>query len=469
MPAIVFPVSHSPGLRASEGAGRLVNCYAEPMGEGARASAVRHRSPGLTNFGTTARTGCRGLVEVAGTLYAAFSGQLEKFSSAGGASTNVGALTGTKKGFFARNNAATPDKVFVDPDGNIATFTTAAVTNSFDADLPAVNSVTAYNGYFIFSTGSGQIWSTGLNVVTVDPLAFTTDQESGGLYRVVTFAGRVYALGQKASGIYTDAATSPFPLARVDVIQRGIAGPYCVTGHESNFAKGLHIVADDNTVCRIDGNTVTKISPPDLDGLIEAVSDKTTLQMCSYISRGHAFIEITCPAWTWVCNLNNGKWHQRKSYLLQNSRISQTYYAFGKWLCGDSQTGNVQQITSSAHQEITSPLICEVWSAPLQDFPQRARGMSAHFDFAMGVGEAPGTDPIETDPSVEVSYSTDGGQTFSIPRIRKLGRQSIGKQRVRVNQIKACGRQGYIWKVAMSDPPHFGLMAGEMFGEGRAA
>lgn len=469
MPKIVFPVTHSPGLRASEGAGRLYNCYAEPMGEGGRAPAVRHRSPGLTNFGTTTREGCRGFIEVAGVLYVAFETKLEKLTSAGGASVNVGNFNGTKKGFFARNNAATPDKVFVDPDGNIYTFTPTTTSSGFDADLPAVNSVTTLDGYFVFTTGSGQIWTTDLNAVTVNALSFTTDQESGGLVRGVTWGGRFYALGNKATGIYSDAATSPFPLARVDVIPRGIAGPYCVTGHESNFSKGLHIIGDDNAVHRIDGNSLTKVSPPDLDALIEAVSDKTTLEMCSYISRGHAFIQVTCPAWTWTLNLNNGKWHERPSYLLTNSRITQTYYAFAKWLCGDSQTGNVQQITSAVHTELDDPLICEVWSAPLHDFPQRARGGSAFFDFAIGVGDATGTEPIATEPVVEISYSTDGGQTFSIPRRRELGRQSLGKTRVRINQVKACGAQGYIWKVRMSDPAHFGLMSGEMTGQPRAA
>lgn len=469
MADIIFPVSHSPGLRASEGAGRLYNCYAEPMGEGGRAVAVRHRSPGMVNFGTTGQEGFRGMIEVAGVLYAAFDGELEKFSSSGGASTNVGNLNGDKKGFFARNNAATPDKVFVDPDGNISTFTPSAVTSGFDSDLPAVNSVTSLDGYFIFTTGNGQLWASDLNAVTVTALAFTTDQESGGLLRAVTWGSRCYAFGNKASSIYSNVATSPFPLARVDVIPRGIAGPYCVTGHETNFTKGLYIIGDDNVVYRLDGNALNKISTPDLDGLIEAVSDKTTLEMCSYISRGHAFVQITSPEWTWTFNINNGKWHGRSSYLLDNSRITQSYYAFGKWLCGDTQTGDVQQITATSHLEIDQPLICEVWSAPVHDFPQRSRGISAFFDFAVGVGDASGTEPIATDPSVEISYSTDGGQTFSIPRIRKLGRQSIGKTRVRVNQIKAAGPQGYIWKVRMSDPAHFGLMSGEMSGMGRAA
>lgn len=469
MAKINFPLSHSPGLRASEGAGRLYNCYAEPMGEGGRATAVRHRSPGLVNFGTTAQSGCRGMIEVEGVLYVAFGTKLEKLTSTGGASVNVGTLNGTKKGFFARNNAATPDKVFVDPDGNIATFTDSTVTNSFDSDLPSANSVDQLDGYMLFTTGSGQIWATGLNVVTVDALSFVTDQTSGGLLRGVSFSGRYYAFGRKATSIWINAGTSPFPLGKSDVIQRGIAGPYCVTGHESNFTKGPFIVGDDNAVYRIDGNALTKISTPDLDALIEAVADKTTIEMCSYISRGHAFIQITCPAWTWTFNINNGKWHERPSYLIAYSRITQSYYGFSKWLCGDALTGNVQQITSTAHKEIDNPLICEVWSAPIQDFPRRSQGISAFFDFAVGVGNAEGEDPIATDPEVEISYSIDGGQTFSAPRVRKLGRQSIGNARVRVNQIKAAGPQGYIWKIRMSDPVHFGLMGGEMAGVPRAA
>lgn len=469
MADIIFPTSSFPGLRQSEGAGRLINCYAEPIGEAGRAAAVRHRVPGLTNFGTTGESGCRGMIEVDGTLYAAFDGKLVKFSSSGGASTAVGNLNGTKKGFFAYNNASTADKVFVDPDGNIATFTPSATTQSFDSDLPSVNSVAQLDGYFLLTTGAGEIWATGLNAVTVDPLAFVKDQTSGGLYRGVTWGGRFYALGRKATSIWTDAATSPFPLAKVDVIPRGIAGPYCVAGHEDYFSKGLHIVGDDNAVYRIDGNSLEKISTPDIDGLIEAVSDKTTIEMCSYISRGHAFVQVKCPEWTWVYNVNNSKWHERASYLDVTSRITSTYYAFGKWLCGDALTGNIQQITGTVHREISNPLVCEVWSAPVQSFPQRVRGVSAYFDFAVGVGDAEGEDPIATDPEIEISYSVDGGQTFTMPRVRKLGRQSIGRQRVRINQIKAAGRQGYIWKIRMSDPVHFGLMSGKMFGEERAA
>jgi hypothetical protein len=185
--------------------------------------------------------------------------------------------------------------------------------------------------------------------------------------------------------------------------------------------------------------------------------------------RGHSFIELSSTTWTWTFNINNQKWHEKKKYLGTRSRITTTHYAFSKWLCGDTDTGNIQQITNTSALDVDEPLVCEVWSAPVEEFPARVRVASAWFDFAVGVGQASGTDPIATDPTVEISWSDDGGQTFSTPRQRKLGRQSLGLTRIRVNQCGQSGSQGRIWKITMSDPVHFGLMGGKMSAELRAA
>lgn len=468
---IVFPTSHFPGLRASEGAGRLYNCYAEPIGDSGRSNAVRHRSPGLVNWATTTNSGFRGALEVAGVQYVAFGTKLDKLTTAGGASVNIGTLNGTKAGFFARNNASTPDKVFVDPDGNVAVFTPSSVTNSYpDGDLPSPNSVCSLDGYLVFTIGNGECFATDLNSTSVNALSFgTAEAKPDGLTRGINWNGRLYLMGPQTIEIWTDQGLTPFPFGRTDVISTGIAGPYCVTGHEDNFGKGLFIVANDNAVYQIVGNAPTKISPPDLDGLIELVSDKTTIEMCSYISRGHAFIQISSATWSWVFDINTGKWHERPSYLAARSRITQSYYSFDKWLSGDTNTGNIQQITNSAYDEVGSPLPAESWSAPVQNFPARLRVATMWFDFAVGVGNASGSDPTQTDPSVEISWSDDGGQTFHNPVIRKLGRQSIGRARVRVNQCGMTGSQGRIVKLRVSDAVHFGLMSGAMSTDLRAA
>ena len=292
---IPIPLSTAPGSRFQESAGRLINGYAEKLGDTAANKFVIRRSPGLTNFGTTTRSGCRGFIEVAGTLYVGFDGKLEKFSSSGGASTNVGNLNGTKKGFFARNNAATPDKWFVDPDGNIATFTPSSVTNSWpDADLPAVNATCSIDGYGVFTTGDGRAFATDLNSTAVNALSFgKAEAKPDGLVRPVPWGDKLLLFGNQTTEVWTNVGSSPFPFSRNFVIPRGIAGPYCVTGFEDGLSKVPVWIGDDNKVYKYAGVDPQPISTSDLDALIEAVSDKTQLEMCSYISRGHAFIEIS--------------------------------------------------------------------------------------------------------------------------------------------------------------------------------
>jgi hypothetical protein len=136
-------------------------------------------------------------------------------------------------------------------------------------------------------------------------------------------------------------------LAKVTTIQRGIAGPYCVAGFEDNFSRGVHFVGDDNKVYRLDGLSPVPVSPPDLDGLIESVTDKTTIEMSAYISRGHGFIEVSLPG------MDMGSQHVNRLVARKGalSRLSVegcgAVYAFSKWLTGDYSSGNM--VRSPSH------------------------------------------------------------------------------------------------------------------------
>ena len=460
---IPFPVSTSPGLRPQESGGRLINCYVDQLSKSSPSERIWRRAPGLKSFGTSSRTGYRGSIEVGGVLYSAFSGQMEKWTSAGGASTNVGALNGTKKGFFARNNAATPDKVFVDPDGNIATFTPTSVTNSYpDADLPAVNSVCMIDGYLVFTTGNGRAYATDLNTTAVNALSFgAAEGKPDALTRAIPWSGMLLLMGPGSTEVWTNQALTPFPFARSIVIPRGIAGPYCVAGWEDGFGRALLWVGDDNRVNQLVGYEPKAVSPPDLDALIEAVADKTTIHTSVYMSRGHAFWQITAPTFTWVYDLNTGKWHERQSYQSLFSRILGGIKAFEKWLVGDNNSGNMLELTATQQDEVGSPLRMRIESGPVKGFPAGMKVGRTDFMFDTGVGIATGTDPIQTTPKVEVSWSDDGAQTWFSPLIFDLGRQ--GEQQAIVSLVGSTGRatwNGRRWRLDISDPVTAGLMGG---------
>lgn len=469
---IPFPVSTAPGAKSQESGGRIINGYVEELGDQAPSKAVVRRMPGLLNWGTSANAGFRGAFINNGVLYVAKSGKLESYTSAGGAANFVGNLIGTKRGFFAANNNATPDKCFVDPDTNVYTFTPSTTTSGWpDPNLPAPNSVDMLDGYLVFTIADGRFFATGLNSTSVNALSFGRAQaKPGGLTRVVNWGGRILVLGPIDTEVWTDQALVPFPFARSQVIPRGIAGPHCIAGHENGFSRGPIWVGEDNTVVALNGYTPQKISPPDLDSLIEAVSDKTTLEATAFMSHGHAFWQLSCPAWTWILDISTSQWFNSDSYLVTRSRRSGAISAFNLWLTGDTQTGNIQRITETASDELGSPLRLRIESGPVQDFPSGAVIGRADFYFATGVGIATGLDPQQTDPDVEISWSDDGGVTWSNPLLRKLGRQSTPTQLISL--VSCTGRSSWIgrrWRVDISNPVYASFMYATQSDDARAA
>src|ERR671912_2453244 len=107
---VVFPKSSSPGQRPGEGAGALINCYADLDG----AEVVYPRSAGLTVLGDTGVGTPRGFLATSGVLYAAVENALVSMTSGGVATALTGAFSGVTPVTMARNNNnPTPDIAMV--------------------------------------------------------------------------------------------------------------------------------------------------------------------------------------------------------------------------------------------------------------------------------------------------------------------------------------------------------------------
>ena len=468
---IPFPLSSSPGASPQESAGRLINCYAEPLGKVVEADkktapppVVWRKVPGLSLFAASgAQTGFRGALNLDNvTLYAAWSGKVTKFNSSGTETVLTGSLTGTEKVFWARNNKATPDVVCVAPGTGAFSVSTTAVSSFSDVDVGAPNSVCFMDGYFIFSWGDGTLIASGLNDVTVATTDKTKAQSKpGGLTRVITFNGQLVAFGPAFGEVYTNTANpTGFPFSRSYVLQRGLASPYAVAGHEDGFGSALIWVADDCSVVMANGTpNPLKISPPDLDRLIKAVTTKSTLEAFVYISQGHPKWVLKCPAWCWEFDLGSQKWNERKSYLVDTWRAVASCYAFGKWIVGDAALGRLLYVDDTAYDEYGSPLVFHIESGPVQQFPARTRVSRADFNFVTGVGDAEGSDPTDTDPQVGVSWTQNLGVTWGNEVIRPLGIQAT-PSRVIVLRTGMTGNQGRRWRLTASANVKIALLGG---------
>jgi hypothetical protein len=466
MVAIPFPVSSAPGWRSQEGAGRLINCFAEPVGEGDTASTKRVRVPGLTEFLTSSQTGFRGMAEM-GSLYVGFAGQLYRGTSSGGPLVLHGTLGGTQSVYFARNNNDPPDKVVVTEAGAFVIIDPSTINNYPDVDLPQPNGVCSIDGYLVFTTGAGQIFASDLNSTEVNALSFgEANVKPDPPVRPIAYGGRLLIFGHQSLEIWLDVGTSPFPFQRSVTIPNGLIGPDAVAGWEDGWGAGLLWVADDCTVRQLDGYTAVKVSPPDLDRLLGRDPLKIALLASVYMVDGHAMWSVTGTGFTWTYDISTKKWHERASWQDVRWRAKQSVNAYDRWLVGDRYSGNILAIDPTNHFEGGVYLPLRIESAPVQKFPQRVRVARADFHLETGVGITTGLDPIQIDPVVMISYSDDGGLNWSDPMHRKMGRQAVD-QMISVFRTGMTSRHGRRWRLDISDPVYVAVFGGDMSAEPR--
>jgi hypothetical protein len=471
--AIPFPVTSAPGKNVHDSAGRLINCYAEDLVNGARSQTVWRRAPGLTSFKLSTYTGWRGGIVIGSLLYAAFTGSAGKVASytSSGTETLLGSLGGTKKIFWARNNKSPPDVVLVDPDNGAFQVTTApSVINYPDVDVGAPNSVCFLDGYFFFTSGDGTCIASAINDTAINPLDFIrVFGNPGGLLRAIPF-GELYLMGSHTIEPWQNTANpTAFPFTRVKVIPRGLLGRYAVTGYEPGFGKGLIFVGDDRKVYALNGYTPTAISTPDVDRAISSFVDggglADDIEMFPYVANGNSYAVLRMPTATWAFDVDRLRWHERQSYLQQTWRAYASVNAFGKWLAGDTTSANILQITEQVQTELGQDIPFDIYSGPVTAFPNRLRVSQVTIDVARGVGRATGTDPIQTDPRVYISWTDDGGMNWSTPIQRKLGRQATSMFPVRVNRVGQTKDQGRRFRVQVFDPVDVELTGGKMSAE----
>jgi hypothetical protein len=457
---IKFPTSSAPGMRPQEGAGRLLNAFTEKVPDGGPSDTVLRRSPGLTRETLAGYVQTRGFQAAGSNLLWIVKDRVIKVDSAFN-QFDMGVLTGTDFVTTARNNKiSAPDMVVVTSLGCFNLFDNSAPTPFADSDLPSTpTSVCDYNGYFVWSFGNGQIFASDLNAITVAGDSFTTEQ---GLEvrRVLRYAGRLYAFGDKWTGVYRDVGSSPFPFTREVTIPRGIVGTFAVSGWEVGWANQLIFVGDDFVVYRLDGYTPTAIGTPDVSRDIQAAilsGLRNSIVAYVYMLDNNAFWVLNCKdQFTWEYNATTGAWNERGSYQQSSWKGVQSVRIFDRWLIGDDTTGALYSINGNYFQEGTDFLVWEVTSGVMANFPFGVLVTRASFNMTTGVG----VPPAIGDPVVEISWSLDGGYSFGDPVIRRLGGPGETKSHPYVLTCGLTRGQGIRFKLRVADAIRVRLFGG---------
>jgi hypothetical protein len=409
----------------------------------------------------------RGGLEVDDTLYVAFTDELYAVTS-DGQIIYVDDLAGAEPIFIAANQNTTPNIVIVSENGAyelISGVVTAYTDSDVGTGASRPNCVTYHDGWFFFGYNDGNIRATELNGVGINTLdVANAASNADGIVRLWPYNGQLYAAGDKTIEIWGYPVNNAgFPLNRVGYhVTPGLISQQAVAGFAPEFGNPPLYVGTDNTVRWLRGYDAVRVSTPDLERLIADVTDKSTIKAMAYRVAGNAFWQVYCADWTWVFNCNNPGWYERKSLNSNRCRFDgDAVYAFGKWLVGDTETSKLLEVTDDVQTEADAELAVTIISPSVKAFPDRVRVARADFNLVV-----PAVTATTTAPTIDISWSDDGGATFSTPLTRSLGDSTSDTIRrvtvLNTGYSKPIGRR---WKLECSDPVNFALLGGDMSAE----
>jgi hypothetical protein len=442
---LTLPSGSNPARFKQGGSQELINCYREDIGPEAKTSSAVYGSDGLQGFCTlqSANGPVRAILNVDGLLYVIAGTQLHTVTATG-QDTLLGSMniSTTAPVYMQRNRRATPDILIV-CDGLAYYCRAGVLAQVTDTDMLAPISMTFNDGYFIIGTVANQFQSGDLdNAPSWNALAFSrADANPDAIVTLSTLQQDILVFGKDTTEIHRDMGDYPFPYERVTVIQWGCFA----AGSVSQVNGTVAFVAHDKTVRLFQGYDAVRISTPAQERDIDKLADPSTLTATSWTRNGHTFYKLSCTEFTWVCDtsLSPPQWHRRKTYGLDYWNVSFAEDFDGKIIVGDAKNGKLYEMNPEFYDDAGLPIVSRIQFAPTHVFPYSMTIDEIFFDVQKGVGTGQGN-PEDVDPYCMIELSRDGGETFSIQRQPRLGRQGENLTRVREQQFGQFGQDGCV-------------------------
>jgi len=467
---------------------RTVNMYPEIIesGTGKEGEVMALLpTPGLTNVLDVGDGPIRLIhVDPRDTVFVASGDEMYKISYSGAiwTATLLGTLNTSNGSIRAASNLlANGDSitVFVDGEDSYAYRYLSAVETFDDyagfsySQVDGATNVEFIDGYFIFNKpNTNQFYASEWGSFSVDPLSFATaegDPDNG--MALIANTRDLILLNERSTEIFVNTGNADFPFERVSggFIEVGCVAPYSVAKINGIvFWLGRDAKGQGN-VYAAQGLQPQRISTHAIEQAISsyAQDDITTADAFTYSMNGHSFYVLNFPDASWVYDLSTKMWHERaynNAGILERQRAN--YHAFipqwGKHLVGDYEDNRIYELSDTVYtddgEEIPRIRVTPHITASLKNVFHNS--LTLDLEYGVGLsGSGQGIDPV-----VSLSWSNDGGHTWSNEMTASIGK--IGERKVRAKFNRLGMARDRVYKVVMSDPVKFIVMGAEIEVEG---
>jgi len=265
----------------------------------------------------------------------------------------------------------------------------------------------------------------------------------GNLVGCISDHRELWLFKTDAIEVWYNSGDPTFPFERTTFLETGCYDK----GSIQKLDNSVFWLGHDLNIYRVNGYQPIRISTHAIEQTIEGYSNKSCT---SYIQEweGHKFYVISFAEGTWAYDVSTQAWHQRKSYNKERSRISCLY---GN-VCGDYENGNLYSVTN-AKTENGNPIQRQVTSPFIGATESRSRMSKVQIQFDQGQGLTSGQG---SDPTVLLSWSDDGGYTWSNNVSQTLGQKGRYGYRTTFYRLGSFYRRCY--RILISDPVNVAIL-----------
>jgi hypothetical protein len=354
--------------------------------------------------------------------------------------------------------------------GSPVTFTVADgafLTSNFVDDVDTFFTYTNPNSNEWGASNSGAPGAITSGSPSSQPLSFSyKDGAADNVVALKIVNREICLLGERTFEWWVDAGSFPFPFQRLPGTsgQHGCAAAFSVSRLGESFA---WLSKDDRGQCFVfmmAGYVPERISTYAVEDAISNYAITSDARAYSYATDGHEFYVLNFPSAdvTWVYDNSTKLWHKRAwrdtNNILHRDRGNCCANFSNQIVIGDWSNGYLYSLNDSVYTDALGvPMYRQRTATHLTHDLHRVFHKSLQIQFQPGVGLATGQGSI---PQCILSFSNDGGSTYSDPMFINIGVQGAYKNRAIARRLGQA--RDRVYRVEVTDPINAVIISAEL-------
>lgn len=416
-----------------------------------KAPGILQSVDGLVEF-TDLGAPIRGFCFAQGRLFAVAGDTLYEVDSGGG-SVSRGALH-TSTGAVGMDKNRT-QVIVTDGDGYTLTLLTNTFAEITTAAFYGSDLVSVVNGVAVFKRPDTDTfyWSAIDDAQTIDALDFATAENSPDvIVGHIVDHGQVFFFGEEGSEVWDYVGgTDEFSKNTGAQIQVGCAAKHSIRQIDNSVMWLGRDKQGAGIVWRMNGYTPVRVSTQAIEQVLQAGDMSEAIAM-TYQKDGHSFYQLYVPGveTSWCYDVSTQQWHERAEWAdgFLPSRAKYHVFAFDKHIVGGDD-GKLYYYDAETYTNGGDVLLRERISPYLAQPGMQKLALSS-FEIECDTGEGAGSELLM------VSYSKNGGRTWSNWHYPSLGATGQWNQRVRLLRIGQA--RDWVFRVRCTDDTPFNVM-----------